>query len=93
VNESNYRRRRWTYTFRAWIDEQGWNRDREHETRCGNTRSGYCRHIRLWDLNRRGSGKNLVRMSFRRRPFYLSIGLGRKYRGINIGRLSPRFPC
>jgi hypothetical protein len=61
------------YVFRAWVDEHGWNVDREHG-RC----QGRCRHLRLGDLNREDGG-NIIRWVYRRWPPYLSILIGRRY--------------
>jgi hypothetical protein len=72
-----YKRRKRTYSFRAWVDKSGWNTERDHQkhpTRCG------C--LKLWDLNWRGSGHNIVRIT--RGRGHLVILLGRNYRRIRI---------
>ena len=80
-------------TFSAWTDEQGFNVDREHHmcdapVRClGLERERDCHHIYLFDLERDGSYKAVVRVLFRGRPFYLRVLLGRKYRTVfRLGR-------
>ena len=64
-----YRRRRWTYSYRAWIDEHGgsvgWSRGRYD--------------LRLWDLNRTSNGHNLIRIVRRRKPFCFIVVVGRRY--------------
>ena len=72
-----YRRRRWTYSYRAWIDEHGGN--------AGWTRGPH--DFRLWDLNRTSNGHNLIRIVRRRWPFYVVVVVGRHYRTVlKIGR-------
>lgn len=97
MSEESYRRRRWTYSFRAWIDDYyGQNDDRGHERHCichsPRTHTYYegvhrCNHLRLWDLNTMRRCRNLIRVVRRRRPFYLRVVVGPRYRTVlRIGR-------
>jgi len=71
------------YTFRAWIDEDGFNEDRNHERHC--TRR--CEHLRMWDLNLSRNGRNILRITRRLRPPYLHIVLGPRYwRVLRVGK-------
>jgi hypothetical protein len=74
-----YKRRRWTYSFRAWVDDRGWNVDRKH--RLGEVHIR-CDCLKLWDLNRTGLGHNIIRITRGRR--HLVILLGKNYRRIRI---------
>jgi len=61
------RRRRWTYSFRAWIDERGSNEDHAHRDceaprRCLGLEPYSCKHLRLWDLNTTSGGRNILRI-------------------------------
>ena len=88
-----YVRHKRVYSFRAWVDDRGSNRDYDHEnfcmglTRCHGAFEGEkCLHLRLWDLNTNASGRNIVRIVRRRRPFCLHIVVGQRYRNLlNIG--------
>lgn len=71
MDEYAYRWGRWTYSFRAWIDERGSNVDRQHRY-CEHS----CPHYRLWDLNTVGQAHNIVRVIRRRRPFALGVYVG-----------------
>lgn len=79
VNDGSYRRRRWTYSFRAWIDERGSNEDRAH-LHCRH----HCDHIRLWDLNWMKNSHNIVRITRRRHPFHFSMWFGNRYWGVKV---------
>lgn len=65
-----YKRRKRTYSFRAYVDDRGWNRDR------------YGGPLKMWDLNWRKSHHNIIRVTWGRR--HLVILLGSKYRKIRI---------
>jgi len=71
----DYRWRRWTYTFRAWIAEDGFsNGDREHEMYCDIIRNRpRCPHLRMWELNTR-HGHLLIRTLHRRRYLHVRVG-------------------
>jgi hypothetical protein len=79
-----YKRRKRTYSFRAWVDKEGWNVDRKHAAhqRRTDTYTRTCDCLKLWDLNWRGSSHNIIRVTRGRR--HLVILLGRKYRRIRI---------
>jgi hypothetical protein len=72
-----YKRRKRTYSFRAWIDEKGWNTEYDHKRH-----SGRCDCLKLWDLNGTKSHHNIIRVVRGRR--HLVILLGSKYRKIRI---------
>ncbi len=75
-----------TYSFRAWVDEFGGNADHEHAQRCV-LRGRPCRHTRLWDLNRSGTGHNVLRVERRTWPVFLRVLVGRRYRRLlRVGR-------
>jgi len=80
----NYKRHRYTYSFRAWIDERGSNVDRKHDIMRADHWSpcleGQCRHLRLWDLNTNGKSHNIIRIVRRRHPFALGVYVGRTMR-------------
>jgi len=76
-----YKRRRWTYSFRAWVDERGSNVDYQH-TLQGSGK--YCDCLKLWDLNWRKNSHNIIRIIRGRGHFV--ILLGRKYRKIALRR-------
>lgn len=94
MTESSYRSRQWTFSFRAWIDESGANTDRAH-VKCESDRAGRtfpgerhpldCNHFRLWDLNFRKSGSNIIRIIRRHRPMYLGVAVGPRFRTLKIG--------
>lgn len=85
MRTENYTRRRWTYSFRCWIDERGFNVDRQHEKSFRCQLAGRCDHIRLWDLNTAHKSRNLLRIVRRRKPFVFSVAAGPRYwRVINI---------
>jgi len=90
MREDPYRRHRHTYSFRAWIEEQGSNVDQGHKKRCDRTDPwyiGHCRCLRLWDLNRNGSSLNIIRVVRRFHPLYFHVMVGRKYRTVlRLGR-------
>jgi len=78
--EPGYKRRRWTYSFRAYVDLRGSNLDRFHR---GVKGSGHhCDCLKLWDLNWRKNSHNIIRITRGRGHFV--ILLGRKYRKIAI---------
>ena len=82
----SYRRRRVTYSFRAWIDGVGMNASRDHERWCLGRRRP-CEHFRLWDLNRMSDSRNIVRVVRRSRPRYLAVHVGRRCRQVlRLGR-------
>jgi hypothetical protein len=77
-----YKRRKRTYSFRAWVDEDGWNVDRLHTASAG---WHPCNHLKMWDVNRKGTGHNIIRITRGRGHFV--VLLGKKYRkAINIKR-------
>lgn len=85
MSPESYHHYRHVYTFRAWIDDRGNNVDRQHEKSFRCQLAKRCQHIRLWDLNRRVSGKNILRICRRRRPFLFDVRVGAKYRGVGFG--------
>lgn len=76
------------YTFRAMIDERGWNVDRKHEQHQGRyfAAGDRCSCYRLWDLNRKKTHHNIIRVI--RGPRTFQILLGKKYR--KIGWRNPK---
>jgi hypothetical protein len=90
MREDAFRRHRRTYSFRAWIDEQGSNKDYEHEKWCATDvefHCGSCSHLRMWDLNWNLNSHNIIRIVRRRHPLYLCVVVGCKYRTLlQIGR-------
>lgn len=72
VFSPGYTRRRHTYSFRAYVDEHGWNRNR------------YRGPLKLWDLNWRKSHNNIVRVVRGKRHFVVLFG--RKYRRLGWPR-------
>jgi hypothetical protein len=75
-----YKRRKRTYSFRAWIDDKGWNTDWKHQGhRIDHIR---CDCLKLWDLNWRKSHHNIIRITRGKR--HLVILLGRTHRRIRI---------
>lgn len=64
--------------FRAWINDRGFNEDRDHDQwcmaplRCQGDWERYCRHIRLRDIER-DDFRIAVRVLTRRRPFYFHV--------------------
>jgi hypothetical protein len=92
MGPDSYRRHRGWYTFRAWIDEEGNNRDRHHAAHrpyIGDERGTRCLHLRLWDANTARHGHNIIRIVRRRRPFALGVYVGRRMRL----RLQIGLPC
>ena len=70
------------HIFRAWIDERGSNEDWTHE-QCN---PGWCRHIRLRDLET-GSYRIVARLLTRRRPRLFQIVWFRDGRGRTVLRI------
>lgn len=79
--QSHYHRypRLGVYTFRAMIDERGWNIDRMHEKH-----KGKCSCYHLWDLNSKKTHHNIIRVI--RGPRTFQILLGSKFRKIGWRR-------
>jgi hypothetical protein len=73
-----YTRHKRVYSFRAWVDEKGWNKDRYHR----DGPHANCDCLKLWDLNRTGLGHNIIRIT--RGKGHFVILLGRKYHKIAI---------
>lgn len=78
--DNSYRRYRFVYSFRAWINERGTNEDHAHEVSClrrqGTAFFGRCEHLRLWDLNTDRRAANIIRVVRRRRPFAFGVYVG-----------------
>ncbi len=75
-----YKRRKRTYSFRAWVDERGSNVDRLHHHL---PESGkHCDCLKMWDLNWKKSHHNIIRITRGRGHFV--ILLGSKYRKIAL---------
>ena len=74
-------------TFRAWINEQGSNEDRNHSwTLEGN----FCKHARLVDLET-NDYRILLRFVRGRRPLHFSIvAFFRPHRGTTLLRIGRR---
>ena len=81
---TGYRRHRWFYSFRAWVDERGSNEDRRHVLHC-EALGRFCPHRRLWDLNWNKDSGNIVRVVRRRRPFAFAVYVGRRMHGFQVG--------
>jgi hypothetical protein len=79
--KSGYKRRKRTYSFRAWIDpENGWaNNDRQHK----DGTHAFCNCLKLWDLNRRPGSENIIRITRGKRYFVVLVGKN-YHRIINI---------
>jgi hypothetical protein len=81
-----YRRRHFTYSFRAWIDDRGSNADRAHARYC-HLVPRRCRHRKLWDLNTMGKSRNILRIIRGRNPLHFHVIVGPRYRTVfRIGR-------
>jgi len=81
---TTYRRHRFAYSFRAWVDGRGNNCDRNHAEFC--LRRPRCSHLRLWDLNTNRMSWNILRIVRRRRPFALGVYVGKQSRVlVNVG--------
>ena len=68
-------------TYRAWIDEIGSNEDRKHDRFCvchaPDSHTHYegvhrCPHLRMIDIER-DNCRVLLRLIYRRRPFYFRV--------------------
>lgn len=82
---SDIRRHWYGYSFRAWTDEHGSNVDRLHEV--GAVTTHRLPHYRLWDFNTNRKCRNILRIIRRRKPFFLQVVVGAKYRTLlRIGR-------
>lgn len=74
-----YKHRKRTYSFRAWVNEKGWNVEREHKMHQGRIR---CDCLKMWDVNRTSLSHNIIRVTWGRR--HLVILVGKNYRRIRI---------
>jgi hypothetical protein len=73
-----YKRRKRTYSFRAWVDTDGWNVDRKHK----DEPHIRCDCLKLWDVSRTGLGHNIIRIT--RGKGHFVILLGEKYHRIAL---------
>jgi len=76
-----YRFHRRVYTFRAMVDEYGWNVERTHKLHEGRIR---CDCLKLWDINVTGTGRNILRITRGRGHFVVLIG--KNYRRLGWSR-------
>jgi hypothetical protein len=72
-----YKRRKRTYSFRALVNKDGWNREYVHLAH-----TGRCDCLKMWDVNWNTNSRNIIRVTWGRR--HLVILLGSKYRKIRI---------
>jgi hypothetical protein len=80
-----YKRRKRTYSFRAYVDERGSNTGWKHQDHQSG-RPGHsairCNCLKMWDVNRTGLGHNIIRITWGRG--HLVILLGKKYHRIAL---------